>query len=535
MKKLKRGLALLLTALMLISALPATVMAAELEDETAPTQEQVSVEPKDGTASAEEQITVDDTMADTTENDVIAEDDKPEDADPDAGISTLGYQHIETKDLGTVDLTDYLEEELKAVELSKLLPGVDLKNISAAAVDTSSNGNGDGQYEVIKTENGTIDLSGLLGRSSYSSTNPYITRTLEIINSDDQLDTDAIRYIVRVQIPYVTDLLSLYAYNGQTELTDWSRYILSYTLDTDLPVWDIKNVTISMGLNPQASKITAGLTAKVYEGTYRTADDVDAGKEITDDIWGQDSSGYTTDWTIDQEFTIVLERNGKVAQVINITVWMIDKYVEFDFDASTVATDDKPAEKIDIYSGKYSSNNKDYYYVTPQSYDTWQSGEATLKFRYKSAEYFGDTDYSDYTDKTDTTVYTGYYEDETALNAAVLAGTSKDITADIWAADGKGYTADYTDWENMPTFTVVVKEKDSGDTAYVAPFYVSMDAQYDNPVQIGVGDTLYVENPSSSTSGTSSWNRASEKHTPDWENGTDYYTMRYTTTQESCK
>lgn len=468
MKKLKRGLALLLVALMLITTLPISAMAAE---------------------------------------------------DP-------GPVVISTETISGVDLTGCLEEELRNFPLEKLLPDVDLSDVTELAWDTSATDTTN-NFTVVSTADGTIDLSKLIyANSYYGDTIPY---SLEILKSD-QLDRTT-RYIVPVEVPNLAQVLQLDACQadgasiGSFNIYRASGNSIDYRLNPDIPIWDVWEAVVSMKLNSDMTNL-ADLTARVYEGYYSDVYDADvSGMEITDDIWEKDTEGYCADWTYKSEypkFTVVLERGGEPVQVLHITAGMGSRGVNFGLD---VYTPDADAEEINAYIGLGTYFDMPCYYIDPADYNTWQSGEATLKLRYGNADDVTGIDCSDYEDQTDVTVYTGYYEDEDALYAAISSGEALDITRYIWGDSSKGYTEDYTDRDYPIAFTVVVQHKDTYATAYMVPFYVRMYAQYippEQPVRVTVDNYLYR---------TSSGNtRVSERYqVRSDDSGSYYFTMLWPT------
>ncbi len=480
------------------------------------------------------------------------EDGQPENVDFNIGVNPLGYQYIKTVRLNEVDLTGYLAKELETLSLNTLLPSVNLSKATALAVDYygSNYTGGDGQYIVVEVNAGagTIDLSSLILNtfnrySSGSATD--VSFQLEIIDSDDQLNTDATRYIVPIKLSKLSALITLDAYSSDTKLNtndnSWDQYSGNYTLSAPtLPVWDMQKVAVTMGLNAELTDTQKnGLTAQVYEGTYETADIVDESKNVTDQIWDKGASGYTAKWNETQSFTVVLSRNGAPVQVLNLSVRIDPKDVDFGFDMTTAVAEGETAAKIEVSISSYSSSNEKEYYLYPQNYDIWQSGPSVLKLRYRNSNdgWYSDhvsnatpPDYSDYAEKTDVTVYTGYYKDINALNSAVDTHRSKDITAEIWADGGTGYKADYTDRQNRQAFTIVIKDKETGNVAYYKPFYVYMSAEreYTNTVRVQPSSYLDRAVPSGS-SGTTYISASKSYDTRPESPDTYYFTMKYPT------
>ena len=434
MRKFKRGLALMLVALMLVTVLPITAMA------------------------------------------------------EDPGVSVLTVQIDQT-----IDLTTYFEEELKEVPLSRLLPGhdQDLNGVTELAWDNNAYDTVN-NFTVVDITGGTIDLSSLISASYYDG--DKITYNLEILTNDQLADKASTRYIVPVEVLNLAKVLQLDAYKAdKTLISSLPVYSSSsytygnqvrYMEYTDLPIWDVRDAVISMKLNDSGTMSTAlaGLNAQVYKGNFSTAEEAEASdQEITSNILNKDSEGYSdddVDWTRSPypEFTVVLERSGDPVQLLHITAGMSYRSVEFGLDMYTATDDPSDTAKIGTAFYRSYSSSEYSYYVDPD-YTKWQSGDATLKLRYRNSSDGYGTDYSEYEITADASVYTGYYRTEAALSAAIEAGTAEDITDKIWGDSSEGWTDDYTDWMDRPAFTVVVGEKDSGKIDYVVPFYVYMPAQ----------------------------------------------------------
>ena len=140
------------------------------------------------------------------------------------------------------------------------------------------------------------------------------------------------------------------------------------------------------------------------------------------------------------------------------------------WDASVTTAGD-PAELVRVYSDYLSDNTyNDYYeYQLRVNEDQWKKTETSLlKLDWKTA-------FQSRQDLT-VTVYDGYYATEAELEADAY---KVDVTAQIWGSNATGYEADYSyksNYEDMQSFTVVIKKTVSQDLKQTA-YTISSDTE----------------------------------------------------------
>ena len=264
----------------------------------------------------------------------------------------------------SLDLTSYFPDELKSVSISDMLkqlkirysgssPTQDPSKVAALLKYYYYDENGDyigesDDYAVV-SEDMTLDLSNYV---SHGSTSTY---TMElIIGTPDPLDDSNQRYIVDVRTrgKMTYDLLDAAAYSTgsprsqikiyEAELSKrtymqngsrYSAYVLDMTVDSK--TWQSGQEAF-VGLR---LKDLQGFTAKVYEGRYETVEELTGAKEITDQIWEQNSlsttGGYRVDCTPKSEYrsmptvTLTLTRSstGKTVLVLPIALNMYESEI----------------------------------------------------------------------------------------------------------------------------------------------------------------------------------------------------------------
>lgn len=285
MAKLKRGLASVLTTLMLITMLPAAAFAAESG------------------------------QVETTGPDLPVY----------ASMLPLTERHF------SVDFTKRLPAELKAVPVKEIFASSSYTLKDSDKVSWSKESYGESDDFVTIDANGTIDLT-----PAYISSE-RVTLTL-IVGSADQLDPGNIRYIVDVKVSSMEELLEFSAaaqdrqnievYNYNNYFSDGGyrlneKEVSVYQVSTDTANYNYGDAAY-ISMNFGESWKDAGLTAAVYNGYYRTQSELPA-SAITDSVWAQSdlTAGggfFGTKYNMQKEgaqaFTLVLKRGDAVAQVL---------------------------------------------------------------------------------------------------------------------------------------------------------------------------------------------------------------------------
>lgn len=248
----------------------------------------------------------------------------------------------------TLDLTSYFPDELKSVDISdvlrKLAPlgsGSTVQSPDKVAAwakwgyyDEEGNYVSENDDYTIVGDDKTLDFT------TYQRYSSNIQLEL-IIGTADPLNKSNTRYIIQVYTSSHNDLLEIEAYTtarSKIEIYDAYSYedrnsgtILQ--MGVNPATWrEGQEAYLSMNLNSQYT----GLTARVYEGRYETAEALTSANEITGQIWAQQdmvsSGGYRADCTYRNGYTgmpvvtLALTRNstGKIVQVLPLTLYMFE-------------------------------------------------------------------------------------------------------------------------------------------------------------------------------------------------------------------
>lgn len=284
MRKIKRGLSLLLTLLMLVSVM--TVAAA----------------------------------ADAGTGDVAQE---PGTVDPQS-MMPIEYHWV------SIDMTGYLPNELKAVPLSVIKEKAGIEgNIAAwSFYDT-------GVYHLVTPET-TLDLSP----DDYDTCKEFEF----IVGTADQLSLNNVRYIVSVDISgsMIGRDIDVSMVNADREpvvvSTSAGRYSTRYSGSSEWKQVDYVNVTASrqdwtfgedawFGLSFSEDSPFAALDVKVYKGFYWSLEEIpEDANDVTASVWNQadltvEGGIETTGGT--KGFTLVFSRDGVPVQALpfDVRIW----------------------------------------------------------------------------------------------------------------------------------------------------------------------------------------------------------------------
>lgn len=289
MTKLKRGLASVLAALMLITMLPAASLAAEPVETTGP--------------------------------------------DLPVYTSMLPLEEHRFE----VDFTQKLPAELEKVPVKDIFAGSGYSLKDSDMVSWSKASYSESDNFVTIDANGTVDISPVYAHSD------RVTLTL-IVGTADQLNPNNIRYIVDVKVSPVEDLLAFSAatqerqnievynhnnyFNADGYMLD-GKEVSIYQASTNSANYNYGD-TVYVSMKFGESWKNAGLTAAIYNGYYRTQGELPA-SAITDSIWDQSDltavGGFLGTYEYMQEdgaqaFTLVLKRGDAVVQVLPFYLYM---------------------------------------------------------------------------------------------------------------------------------------------------------------------------------------------------------------------
>lgn len=270
-----------------------------------------------------------------------------------------------------LDLTGYLPEELKEVQVSAVLDDM-TPPVSVPATDMVVWAKEYDDNFVIVDQNGTMDLTPDYENDSY-------VRLELIVGTTDQLDPRNTRYMVNVNITPSVDLLvfeAATAASPREKIEVYDSYMYEHrdgydlTLKVDSAKWtDGDQAYLAMKVDP----LFSALDATVYAGYYESEEAaVAAGAaDITAQVWNQGSmptdGGYLGDysWSADQDpaFTVVLKREGTAVKTMPFFLRMNES-------------------GTDIWVRDLRANG-DYYRPQVDSgiYQNWDSGIMTYEIR----------------------------------------------------------------------------------------------------------------------------------------------------------
>lgn len=226
-----------------------------------------------------------------------------------------------------VNLEGLLPDELKAVEINTVLS----KQNATGDFAVWAKGSNSDDYTVVSREAGTIDLSP----DNKHSSSQYAEI---IVGTNDQLDTNNVRYRVDAKITRTKDLLV------PTVVSEQRSAIQVY----DTYLWERRGQNIlEIGVAPSAwkdgekaylslnvaDKFNANndLTATVYEGAYASEEEaIAANAAVVTDLWAQDltTGGHLADYSYRDNYqglptvTVVLKRADAVVYTQAINLYM---------------------------------------------------------------------------------------------------------------------------------------------------------------------------------------------------------------------
>ena len=267
-----------------------------------------------------------------------------------------------------LDMTGYLPDELKAVEVSYILSGMAAasQNVDTDDLVVWSKGYNSDDY-TIAGQSGTIDLS-----PEYKSSSSV--RLELVVGTDDQLDMSNIRYILSVYITPSDDLLTATVRTADrqsaidvydTHLWERSQKQTILEIGVEPANWTSgEEAYLSLGLSDDFSDI--GLTTAVYEGLYDSEEAaLTANAQTIDDIWEQGDmasqgghlADYSYKWSYQgmPEVTVVLKRGDTVALVCPLILYMYEDEMGLSFD------------------GIYAESNGSYTYISNGGSSRWDN------------------------------------------------------------------------------------------------------------------------------------------------------------------
>ena len=356
--------------------------------------------------------------------------------------SPLTLLPIKEVRLGSVDLTSYTPVELTQVSVKALLGD------KVADGDTIAwrNRYTDGDYEVSQAG----DKVNLSVNTYYGS-----SQELEmIVGSGNQLDADAVRYLMSLRIKESRKWLlpAIYMQDGQGIRTalptvESSTRYSDYRAEREMAVCagsstvgTVTEAYVSLKVNPDV--FPGSYQLRAFEGNYTSAEEAMAAAEITDRIFCTDmtqaNAGYLlprhTSGTPDKWITVVsFDGSGNVTGCLSFLLELrtsgISMYPEYALRYKTESGTMSP----DVTRGRSTSYNSEEncnYYTY-----TLASGNAADKVYYQ--RFLFSVDGTSSPDSI-TGAYVGLYD---SIAEAAAAGAA-DIKGDLFGTSG--YGADYS-------------------------------------------------------------------------------------------
>ena len=356
MKTWKPRLAGLLAGLMLVSMLPTAALAAEPPpDKAVPEISEIGVRIGDDYVKAEPQ--------------------QPQ-------IAPMSMMPLEVERYN-LDMTGYLPEELKSVEISTVLENMDMEGSYEPTTNPEDVAvwakwgyyDEDGDYVSENDDFYMVDDSLTLDLSSYSQYSRRVYLEL-IVGTADQLNLNNTRYIVDVELSSYDDLLTATAADAEgvpidvydTYLSENNRYGNIYQIGVDKNDWTSgEQASLTLALSTEFS----GLTATAYEGYYESLEEIPADAvDITSQLMG---TGYLEDYSYQSHYegmpqvTLVLYRGEKLAFVLPLILYFYEDGLSISYSSDLYADQESGSSRrsvTDTTDYDYQEHNYPYYTIT---------------------------------------------------------------------------------------------------------------------------------------------------------------------------
>lgn len=419
----------------------------------------------------------------------------------DPGIMPMSMQPLKEKTI-SISLKEeiLLPSELSAVKISDILSlakaeltdsdsdiktAIDNTTQVAWVESNSSFSNSNDSYTISAVED-TIDLT-----PSGSGTMAYL-KMIVGGSTEDQLATNNIRLLLTVNVNNNwNDIIKFKVENSDGKDVLFSQYYYSsydpgefyLTLDEDQVSWG-DQVKLSMDFTDGIT--FTGIDVKVYEGYYKTAEEITADTEaedIADQIWGSAAFGYkSTVGNGYSYYTIQFTRDG-VVSVLPLSVYM-------NRDALGVSTS---AYNLYTSAGTYMGSSSIADYKSEYDYDYGynvrtiviylkQQALDDAGYRYKASIYDPQTTKShDYdVDYVECAVVGDQYYTVAQAKQLVAENGANDIKDALFSSSASSAYLD--DFSDIRYFTVVLKDREYQDDDYPELFGICVE-KYEEPEQ----------------------------------------------------
>ena len=369
-----------------------------------------------------------------------------------AGITPFSLLPIKEISLSPVDLTAYTPVQLTQVSVKTLL-GDKLADGDMVVWKSSYYNSSRDEYTVSQSGD-TIDLSV----NSYSNSSQ---RWEIIVGSGDQLDADAVRYQLPVNITKSRDWLvpTVYYQDEQgvrkgLQIIENSTYYRDYVKnDREMSIYassndagSIKNAYISLNVNPNV--FSGNYHLRAFEGNHSSAAEAMTAAEITNQIFcgdmTQPNAGYLVQRYVDSWITVVsYDDNGNVTGCLPFYLYLSAR--GYTFSSYYLQMKDTNGNMTSSIVDTLASNTVDG--CTYQTYTLYKGFAANGNY-YKRFEYSNGVE----SPEVVMGAYLGLYN---SLAEAAAAGAT-DIKEQLFGMEG--YAADYSNGVYM---TIIIGEDGS--------------------------------------------------------------------------
>ena len=413
-KDFKRILSLLLSAMLIATSIPVTVLGKEVDMEE--------------TNIAVGELESKDTLADN----YLYEGDSKEDEGIEDGFGFTPFSLLPIEEVkAKIDLQEYFPLKLKAMKVRDVLDhletldGTQISITSPTAITVWSDFK-DEDGNVLEDVYRVTNMDDTVNMLMNSNGSKYSLQL--IIGSGNQLDVDNIRYLVDVYIPEEEEQVDFEVYIQDSELNrtrvkrnQWSynrkiedKDIIVNCLEVPLAYYDSASdyyVGLSLLKNHE------GVDINIYEGIYSTAEEAYAAAEenpdldVTDKIYKQDMGtigaglkGKYADWNNQKLYTSVIKYNGRIVDTNSFIIYIVSTY-SYVYDGELYKQENN--EKINITQGR-SHDYSDDYDIEIFTYSLRPGYKANDEYYYYMEFYDGEADKYDNSKVTKAVV--GHYD-----------------------------------------------------------------------------------------------------------------------------
>lgn len=364
----------------------------------------------------------------------------------------------------TPDLTGLTPVELTMVPFSKIFQGEDMTGVDQIAYVFHQNNDSD-DY-IIGDYQGSADLSW----GTIYNYDPWL-----MIPRSEQLDSDAVRYVVKPQYTNSRNWLmpTIYSQDGEGNrtaevLSSYYYFDSGHSVDGN----PVRGIYIDISTEKSSAALYLKLDIndslygestnrskiRVYEGYCSTAEKAQMGNDITDKICGnidmlQADAGYCISDYSNRNITIVsYDTNGNVTGCLPLRLWI-------DLDIKSTSNH---IERVNLFrKTAYGIENVSYNSMSQRTEDNIEIWIYELYDKYAINDIYNfRMNYYERDTENNNAVTAAYCGNYASITEAVNAG-AEDIKEALFGTDG--YGADYS---NGVYFSIFVGNDGEGQEAY---------------------------------------------------------------------